>query len=54
LISFLLAIAEGIRDGFTGTHTAPMPLAVEIIAIPIGFMLLMIDSIMKKSTRVHI
>jgi len=52
-LSFILAIYGGVIGGFTGTHTPPLPFAVEIFTLPIGLILFIIDARMWRSTTVH-
>lgn len=53
LLCFASSIYFGITDGFTGTHTPPGPFVIELFALPIGLILLIIDSRLWHSTKVH-
>jgi len=53
LICFCLSIYWGIITGFTGTHTMPLPFAVQVFCLPIGLILFLIDVRMWNSTKVH-
>jgi hypothetical protein len=49
----ILSIYLGITTGFTGTHTPPAPFGIELFALPVGFILFLIDSRLWRSTKVH-
>ncbi len=52
-IGFFLAMVAGAKTGFTGTHTPPMPFAVELLVLPLGLVFLLIDFARHQTTRVH-
>ncbi|MEP6613527.1 MAG: hypothetical protein ABJA76_16615 [Mucilaginibacter sp.] len=52
-LAFVVSIYGGIDGGFTGTHTPPLPFAVEIFTLPIGLILFIVDARMWRSTAVH-
>lgn len=60
LLSFTLAIVGGMATGFKGyTHTPPLPYILEILILPIGLMLFLIDLLITrplnfKNIRVHV
>jgi hypothetical protein len=54
IIFFALAIVSGMALGFQGhTHTPPAPFLFEMIAIPTGIVLLIIDLVMRNPLKVH-
>ncbi|MDP9079793.1 MAG: hypothetical protein M3O71_20375 [Bacteroidota bacterium] len=52
-LAFVVSIYGGIDSGFTGTHTPPTPFVIELLALPIGLVLFIIDARMWRSTNVH-
>lgn len=59
IICFVLALFAGLKGGFTGSHTPPGPFIVELIAVPIGGILCLIDimrfrPVTSQNMRVHI
>jgi hypothetical protein len=44
-VSFLLAIITGTIYGFTDSHTPPIPFAIEIVVMLIGFIWLVINTV---------
>jgi hypothetical protein len=52
LLAFTFAFCFNIIQG-VGGHTPPMAFVIEILTIPIGVILLLIDGFMGKSTKVH-
>ncbi len=52
-LAFVVSIYGGIDGGFTGTHTPPTPFVIELLALPIGLILFIVDARMWRSTLVH-
>ncbi|MDO3641685.1 hypothetical protein [Mucilaginibacter sp. L3T2-6] len=52
-LCFLASFLSGIATSFTGTHTAPLPFLVELLALPIGLFLFLIALVLRNSLKVH-
>lgn len=53
-ICFILAILAGGVIGYVSSHTPPGAFMVEFFALPIGFVLLLIDAIKHRTIKVHV
>lgn len=56
---FCYAIYMGVTTGFRGYHIPALPLVIEVLTLPVGFILFLIDSIRLrplslKKLRVHL
>lgn len=47
-VPFALSVLSGLLTGFSGTHTPPIPFIIEVLFIPIGLVLLLVDAIFKR------
>jgi hypothetical protein len=52
-VAFMLSMYFGLKNGFTDTHTPPVPFVVELFVIPVGGILYILDALMHRSTTVH-